>query len=814
MRDRLEFKKRWGPGLHYVPILAVACLGLASAVVVWFTVSAWEERLAKQAFNNIAGDYRDVLQNGMDQYLDKIRALRAFYDSSNTVDPGEFERFTDQILGGQYGRTMRLIWAPRVTREEREAFERKQRETGLGDFSIRTWAASGPLTPAPQRDEYFPVLYSTVSDHKRATFGTDLNSEIVRRQAISRARDSNIMATAQNIWLRDPINGQRSGFLVFLPVYKQGASSEGLDERRRNTLGMVVGSFQIDALFNSILDRKMLPPDVSLRLYAADKVADTPAIYVREAHDESLANKLNPKAAGAEAPSWTTPIRLGDVTWTLSVAPIQPGIIGFYRAWLAALGVILLFGGLLAYLWVSLRYARRLEKANDRVAHLAATDLLTNLANRRAFIKQLTQAYAQAKRGAPPFAVLYLDIDEFKDVNDTLGHPMGDLLIKGVVDRLKSAARGSDFVSRFGGDEFAILQSNITDASGAGALATKIGNALAAPFLIDGHEINITSSIGISIFSPDLPGPDTMMVQADLALYRAKADGRNRFCFHSADLDQQVRERVHVTDELRAAIEHGEIELYYQPQVELATGRIIGVEALVRWNHKTRGLIEPVQFISVAERTGVIVPLGHWILEEACRQLRLWQAEGIAPPVVAVNVSGVQLKAPSEFGRDVEETLKRWNIDPAEIELELTESVLMDATQRQNEALFALQRMGTKIAIDDFGTGYSSLKYLTIYPVSRLKLAQEFVLRVTVDYRNAAVVRAAIRLANELGIEVIAEGVDTEAQKRFLMAAGCRQAQGYYFSRPVPAARASEILRRGVIGDDTVATAASKYSAA
>jgi diguanylate cyclase (GGDEF)-like protein len=814
MPDRLELKKPWGLGMHFVPVLAVACLGLITAVAVWFTVSAWEERLAKQAFNDVAGDYATVLQHGLDQYLDKLRAMRAFYDSSIKVDPDEFSRFSDQILAG-YGGMMRLIWCPRVTRDERVEFERKARKTGLGDFAIRAWAASGPMTPSPQRDEYFPILYSTASaEFRRATFGTDLNSEAVRSEAIARARDNNIMATAQNIWLRNPIAKSRSGFLAFLPVYKTGTSNDNVDERRRNTLGMVVGVFQIDALFNAILDQKVLPHDVSLYVYAANRGDDTSPIYVREADHERGPTALNSKAANPDAPSWTAPIRVGDVTWKLTVVPIQQGIIGFYRAWMAAIGVILLFGALLAYLWASLRYARRLEKANDQVMQLAATDLLTNLANRRAFIKQLTLAYAEAKRGAPPFAVLYLDIDEFKDVNDTLGHPMGDLLIKGMVDRLKSAVRQSDFVSRFGGDEFAILQSNVTDASAAGALATKIGNALAAPFLIDGHEINITSSIGISVFTPDLAGPDTMMVQADLALYRAKADGRNRFCFHTADLDQQVRERVRVTEELRSAIENGELELHYQPQVEIATGRIIGVEALVRWNHKTRGLIGPGQFIAIAERTGVIVPLGHWILEEACRQLRLWQAEGIAPLVVAVNVSGVQLKAPSEFGRDVEETLKRWNIDPAEIELELTESVLMDATQRQNEALFALQRMGTKIAIDDFGTGYSSLKYLTIYPVSRLKLAQEFVFRVTVDYRNAAVVRAAIRLANELGIEVIAEGVETEAQKRFLMAAGCRQAQGYYFSRPVPAARATELLRRGVIGDDSVAAAASKSSAA
>jgi EAL domain-containing protein (putative c-di-GMP-specific phosphodiesterase class I) len=258
-----------------------------------------------------------------------------------------------------------------------------------------------------------------------------------------------------------------------------------------------------------------------------------------------------------------------------------------------------------------------------------------------------------------------------------------------------------------------------------------------------------------------------------------------------------VHERVRVADELRVAVEQGELELYYQPQVELSSGRITGLEALVRWNHKTRGLLTPGYFIPIAERTGAVLPLGRWVFEQACRQLKLWHAEGIAPPVLSVNVSGVQFKAASELEREIEASLTRWGIDPSNLELELTESVLMEATQRHSNTLENLRQLGTKIAIDDFGTGYSSLKYLTQYPVNRLKLAQEFVFHVTVDYRNAAVVRAAIRLANELGLEVIAEGVETEAQVRFLMGAGCEYAQGYYFSRPVTALTVTELLRAG-----------------
>ena len=294
------------------------------------------------------------------------------------------------------------------------------------------------------------------------------------------------------------------------------------------------------------------------------------------------------------------------------------------------------------------------------------------------------------------------------------------------------------------------------------------------------------------------------MMQADLALYGAKDWGRNCYRFHSAELDRQIHERVRVSEELKSAIEAGEMELYYQPQVNLSSGQITGLEALVRWNHKTRGLLTPASFMSIAERTGAVLPLGRWIMDEACRQMKAWQDEGIAPDVLAINVSGVQLKDSPDIEREIAASLAEWSIDPRHIELELTESVLMEASQRHGETLENLRRLGLRIAIDDFGTGYSSLKYLTAYPVNRLKLAQEFVFRVTVDYRNAAVVRAAVRLARELGLDVIAEGVETEAQKRFLIGAGCEEAQGYYFSRPVRACHATGLLRAGHIGSGAV----------
>jgi predicted signal transduction protein with EAL and GGDEF domain len=291
----------------------------------------------------------------------------------------------------------------------------------------------------------------------------------------------------------------------------------------------------------------------------------------------------------------------------------------------------------------------RLETANRRILQLAQTDILTSLANRRAFMKRLKMAINASLRGSPAFAVLYLDIDDFKDVNDTLGHAMGDQLLKEVVARLKS-----------------VLACNVNDPKDAGTLAGRIGAVLTDPFVIDGHKISVTSSIGIAHFSHDIAGPEAMMVQADLALYGAKDEGRNCYRFHSQDLDRQVHERVRVAHELRTAIEDGEPKLYYQPQVELATGRLTGVEALVRWNHKTRGLLTPGSFIAIAERTGAA--LRSWVFDEACRQMKAWQAEGVAPHVLAVNVSGVQLKS-AELEREVAARIAKWDLNPGETAL-------------------------------------------------------------------------------------------------------------------------------------------------
>jgi diguanylate cyclase (GGDEF)-like protein/PAS domain S-box-containing protein len=470
-----------------------------------------------------------------------------------------------------------------------------------------------------------------------------------------------------------------------------------------------------------------------------------------------------------------------------------------------------------AYYWLECRYTpvrdaagRLLEieglltditerkQAADEIGVLAMTDALTGLANRAVFIDRLRQAFAAAKRGAPPFAILYLDLDGFKDINDTLGHSAGDLLLKSVGERLKSCVRETDLVARLGGDEFAVLQTNRGDVVSAGVLASKIHKALSAPYPLGDTEMGVTVSVGISPYMSETMGPDGMLTQADIALYRAKDEGRNQYCFHTDDLDREAHERVTLANELRQACERDdELELYFQPQIELATGLIIGMEALIRWNHPTRGLLQPTDFLPIVEKTPVIVTLGEWVLDHACRQMGDWRLAGIAPPILAVNLSLKQLQTGEGLVGAITQIVAKWGLSPKDLELDVTESMLAHVTLHKNAVLDRLQQMGVKIAIEDFGTQYSSLDYLRTYRVSRVKIPRSMIDAATQDPEASAMVRAIMALGRELGIDVVAKGVETQQQRDPLRCAPPpTKVQGFYYSPPVPAAEATELLRQ------------------
>lgn len=452
-------------------------------------------------------------------------------------------------------------------------------------------------------------------------------------------------------------------------------------------------------------------------------------------------------------------------------------------------------GATMLILTIDVRLANQLDEANARVAALAREDPLTHLANRRTFLEHLDAAFSARDRGHADFAVLFLDLDGFKDVNDTLGHAAGDALIVEVAERLKRTARRDDLVARFGGDEFAILQRNVNSPSDAGALAEKVSAAVADHFFIDHDEIAVTASIGIAQVSDATASPTDLMMQADLALYRAKDEGRNRYRFHDMILDRQVHVRALLARELQSAIARGELELHYKPQLHIASGRIVGLETRVQWNHPSRGVIKPQVLIPLAERAGMIRAVGSWAIEEACRQLRRWQDSGIAPPALGVDLFGGLFKVAADIGSDLRAHLDTHGIEPHRIELEFEEVVFTQAVQRHASALEDLRAQGFRMALVDFGEGYSSISYLAKAPVQRLKIAPALVAGALHSASCASAIRAIVNVAREIGAETIGDGVETEAQALFLLAAGCEQAQGQLFGKPLSAMEATTFLR-------------------
>ena len=448
-----------------------------------------------------------------------------------------------------------------------------------------------------------------------------------------------------------------------------------------------------------------------------------------------------------------------------------------------------------SYFVCNIRDITTRKVAEQKIIQLARTDQLTDLPNRRVFNEALQQAIDSASRDGQSFAVLYLDLDNFKDVNDTLGHTIGDELLVKVSQRLRNSIRAGDVVARFGGDEFAVLQTGIQGPSDAAILATKFIETLAHPFLIHEYKIQSSTSIGIAVSDPETNDSEMLLSHADLALNEAKSNRRGTYHFFAESMDTEVRERVKLVSELRRAFAEGEMTLHYQPQIDARNGRVVGLEALVRWNHPERGLLLPGSFIGIAETSGMIVPLGKWVQIEACRQMRDWLDAGIAPPVLAINLSAVEFKT-AGIEEQIIGTIEKYGVPPDRIELELTETTVMELSKRSNDVLLRFRQQGIRISIDDFGTGYSSLAYLKRFRPNRIKIAGVFVSDMLEDEANRAVVQSIIGIAQALNIEVIAEGVETAAQAKFLCDLQCFEVQGFAFSRALSAPDITTILRR------------------
>ncbi|MGB8731945.1 MAG: EAL domain-containing protein, partial [Candidatus Sulfotelmatobacter sp.] len=432
--------------------------------------------------------------------------------------------------------------------------------------------------------------------------------------------------------------------------------------------------------------------------------------------------------------------------------------------------------------------------AEDRVQFLAYYDALTGLPNRTLLQDRLATALAGARRRKDKVALLFLDLDRFKLINDSLGHSFGDLLLQEVAQRLKKWAREQDTVARLGGDEFLIVLNGVKNIADAAVAADRMTKSMTSGFVVQGRPLNITCSLGISVFPEHGTNSETLIKNADAAMYFAKENGRNNFRFFTKDLSAQAVERLTLENSLRPALEKNEFFLMYQPQVDIGTGRIIGLEALLRWQHPNLCLVPPDTFIQIAENIGLIVPIGEWVLRTACSQARKWQEEGLPAVMVAVNISAIQFRQKG-FCKLIRKVLDETGLPAKYLELELTESLLLDNADLMLSVVEELKAMGVTLAIDDFGTGYSSLSYLKHFPVSKLKIDRSFVRDVAVNPDDAAITTAIISMAKSLNLKVIAEGVEDEAQMSFLRAQRCDEIQGYYFSKPLAVDKVAEKLR-------------------
>ena len=764
------------------PAAIATAAGLLLSLVAAGAVGRWEHKATTVEFEAMAETQAIVMQNGMNEYVSRLVALRTLFESSNEeVSRSEFETFSGRLFERHPG-MVRIAWVPRVTRNERAEYEALAVADGISGYRIKSFIADGDFRTAPPSDEYFPVFYST--EPKTANvYGVNYAADPQRRVALERARDNDHVVAFRSR-LYQPRDGVRPiGVLIAMPVYGKGTSRTTVADRRRNLAGFVVGVFDLPQLLQSIRASTAASPAVAIDVYPpdADRSQAPEPVPDFSSEPRSVAPTYLPLGT---TPHWSGLLRIGDADWRLRATPTADGtlIAHYYRAMAVFAGGAVITSLLAAYLWLAGRNATQLAQANRRILALAQTDILTGLPNRAFFLARLKHVIATELPHNGTFAILMLDLDRFKNVNDSLGHAAGDELLRQVAGRLTSTLRATDVLARLGGDEFAILQTACEDQrAGSIELAARISKLVATAFLLPGHRVEIGTSIGIAL-APEHGGEkDELLKKADLALYRSKSAGRDCYTVYDEAMSAELEARNTLESDLRDAIARCHFEVHYQPYFDFLTGRRQGAEALVRWLHPTRGLIPPDQFIPLAEETGLIIPLGEWVIRRACDDAMSWPAD----MKVAVNLSPVQFKQADLFEM-ITSALKNSGLPPERLEIEVTESVLLERALENHAFIARLRSIGISLALDDFGTGYSSLGSLTAFPFNKIKIDKSFVADLARDYKSTAIIRSIVTLASGLDMSVTVEGVETRQQYARLRSLGINFAQGFLMGGPVP----------------------------
>ncbi|MCG8548009.1 MAG: EAL domain-containing protein [Alphaproteobacteria bacterium] len=749
-------------------------LAAASAALVSTAISVDLEN-AEKAFQARAEIVRNELSQRISSTEAILTATAGLHHASDDVLPHEFTVFASQLLKS-YPFIGSVLHMAKVGEEERHDFEAGMRVEGYPTFQITDLNEHGDLSRAEQRSIHFPlVTIEPLEPQSARLLGFDIFSQHAVAAAIERAIDSGQAATSKPFEL---FPGS-TGFLALQAVYRGRLVPESVSERRSQVSGMIALYLDITQLFDSVLRDS---PDLTLSVYLGTSSLLAAPIYSRSSEQRSqFADGLVPTFVQEKY------INLHGKVLTVRMTT-QPGLAAI-RIWLVGLVALLaaVAGGSLVLVLRNRRITEIERKQTDAmIERMALEDPLTGLPNRAQFQKKLSEAIAGSNRTGRLTGLMLLDLDQFKHVNDTLGHPAGDTLLKRVATRISGILRETDTIARLGGDEFAVIATNVKTPAGVVELGQRILGSFEEPFVVDGKQIHSNTSIGATIYPHDWGNPDQLFRSADLALYHAKEEGSGLFRLFDRRIHAEIQARNQLEQDLRQALENDEFHVVYQAQIAIDSGSIVGAEALLRWSHPERGAVSPSEFIPIAESTGLIIPISEWLLRTVSLQVDRWRAKGFPPLRVSINVS------PAHFRQDnlVEELVRiltESGLDTSWLELEITEGIAMEAREEIEDIFQRLKSLGIKLAIDDFGTGYSSLNRLKKFPIDRLKIDQSFVRDITTDWNDAAISAAVIRLGHSLNIEVIAEGVETVEQLEFLAAQGCDQVQGYLFSRPLTA---------------------------
>jgi diguanylate cyclase (GGDEF)-like protein len=755
-----------------LPPLAVLLLGALATFAMWRVEVREAEELAQTKALARVQEVTVAIQNRMTAYEQVLRGGASLIATLGTVTRDQWRDYVAQLnVHDNYPGFQGIGYAEHVLAARKEAFVQRQRLQGLSAYDIR---------PPGERDAYAPVTYlEPRSERNLKAHGFDMLAEPTRRAAMAVARDTGEPAITGKLKLASEAAQSASfGFLLYIPVYRLGAQPPTVAERQDKLQGFVNSPFRMDDLLKGPLGSTT--DGMQLRIH--DGPAATEDNLMFSTPQAPTAAGTTPKAAithttllNVHGRDWLMVFEFPDTRSPFdhtpeNLVPVAGGVISLLLAVLT---------------WAAMARLRFIRRSERHYHALANFDALTTLANRALFQDELEASVQQSATTHRPFALLFIDLDHFKDVNDTLGHQWGDKLLQQVAQRLKACTRSADTVARLGGDEFTVILPDMTDGDGAARVAQTLLDALAKPYELEGEPYFVSASIGITLFPQDAAGSAELLKTADQAMYTAKRLGRNRFQFYSRHMLEGNQQRLRMISDLRTALDHHEFHLEYQPIVDMATGRICKAEALLRWQSAKHGRVGPADFIPLAEDTGLIIGLGDWVFNEATRQVADWRQRFRPDFQVSVNVSPAQLKRPDGDLRHWMAALQARGLPGQAIGLEITEGLLLDINPSVTQQLLDLRDAGISVALDDFGTGYSSLSYLRKLDIDYLKIDQSFVGTLKPGSDELALCAAIIVMAHKLGLKVVAEGVETPEQRDLLLAAGCDFGQGYLFSKPV-----------------------------